>query len=842
MTLTILTTVAAALVAPAPADTADAAFYRAFYLENALRDVAEAEKAYAAAATAAREEKRADLEVRALVARGKCLERLGRVEEAKAAIDAAVAVDPNSALATEASAALEKPSAGEAHLRVRLDAGLGTLAEPSATDAARRSAIEEIVLLGRRDVPRLEMALRFGGLASASGVAEALARIGTSEALDALAKALRDPDFAYVPPVIAALDYLRSGPDDLAVFEAALLARTVRERVNAATELLKREYDPSLHPRLEAALVRLASDSDYTVRFAAYRFFKMPAIAAAALRIGLSRPEESDRREAALRSAATAELANLMADDLFAVLRNDPSEAVRERALRSIVGFSEGSRGFQFFLDEERRRAALLVALEGRSAALEWGALQHIGERSKHYSLADPSLHASLFAALRRRLGQPLSGTEPHLLDGAIAAFAPSATDDEVVSLFALAGSATLDADERRVFRQRLLGALDKRAGLRDDAVPEAERARRARALLALARPVVADDHGIALLLAAIRGAKLPFADVYAESARSESPDVRREAYAGLVAPGLQRPSGLSLPHLGDDITAAEQQLRSWAQSLAFAEPDMVDADDFRRLLREGSKEEVGPALTTLVQVAGRDALPEVRAALRSDDNVLRLVAARLIVKLEGDAGVDEIIEVARAENDFRFFPIDLLRDEPGTISPAAVERFVNAMPPTAWDSAIVDYLDDAARRRVIVEALSRPWSSQLIRIVQTAGRWHVREAWPRLLTLTEHPNDDLRNAARAALEQIEQYERLQASFERFGSGGREKAIADARALLASPDAAKRRGAVLALGALEDAGAVPLLLQRLDDEDAAVREAALGALERLGGKPRPKDE
>src|SRR5262249_32760948 len=95
-----------------------------------------------------------------------------------------------------------------------------------------------------------------------------------------------------------------------------------------------------------------------------------------------------------------------------------------------------------------------------------------------------------------------------------------------------------------------------------------------------------------------------------------------------------------------------------------------------------------------------------------------------------------------------------------------------------------------------------------------------------------------VRENAKAALDQIRAYRELKASFEQFGAGGREGALAEARALIKSDSAEKRRGAALALGALGDPGGGPALLELLSDREPAVREAALQALERLGGKAK----
>ncbi|MBI1849976.1 MAG: hypothetical protein HYR85_06485, partial [Planctomycetes bacterium] len=92
--------------AHAQVSDSDAAFYRAWYQETALRDFDAAAKAYAA--LAATPGVPTDLAVKAHLGRARCLMLTGHIDDAQAEYRAAAATDPSN---IEAKTALTTPTA-----------------------------------------------------------------------------------------------------------------------------------------------------------------------------------------------------------------------------------------------------------------------------------------------------------------------------------------------------------------------------------------------------------------------------------------------------------------------------------------------------------------------------------------------------------------------------------------------------------------------------------------------------------------------------------------------------------------------------------------------------------
>ncbi len=849
----VLTLATYALVAQADRP-AEEAFYRAFYTEAALRDFAAAERLYADAADEAAAAGDKDLAVRAHLARARVLGILGRLDDSRAAIEAARRADPKSPAPDEMAASLARAGSDEAAIAQRIELDIATIGAVQATSEAKKAAIEELVLIGRHAVPRLEAALRATALPVAAGAAQVLARIGTEEATEALRAALADPAFVYARVVAEAFEPLKLSPAALPVFEAAIARFEGAERQDAASHFsgwCGIAMRPEDAPRVEGIAVRLARDPDSRVRNATF-FFEWPSpIRVAVLRAGLSSGDFRDRANAAA-AARAPEVRRLLFGDLAGVVESDEKDAPRMKAFESLFSKQGMIADPTPDGDEETHQVRALVAsLRSGRTDLAKLAVKQVMERWADHAVAADPLRGALLTAVRWAMTVPLARNEWSLFESAavrLVSTIEAVSIAEATGLFAAAGGADsrLDDATRREFRERIVGNIYRREGL---AMPA--HAALSEPELALLRRIVragvaaiADGPGLVLWLEYPLRSRRPVADVCVELAGSEDAAVRAVAYQG-VALGAEPDAKLErerFPRLGEDAFDGDATLRARSLDVVRSHPRLVGPETLRRLLASGPLDARSTALRALVEAEGKAALPEARAHLRSDDANVRLTAAQGLLTLLGDDAVDEILPVAAETKAAALVPPWFLRDHPGVLSPAAVERYVRGLPRGVANgrylAEILDYVPEESMRSMVVEALGDPALEFLEPVAALAGRKHLREAWEKLLALTEHPTSRVRDAAAAALEELKRHEEWRRTFERLGDAGRGDAVESARALLGSAEPEKRRGAVLALGALGDAGVVPLLLERLDDADPSVRAAALGALERLGGAPK----
>ncbi len=207
-----------ALTATARADdTADRLFYEALFKENALGELAEAVRVYRE--VLARTGERGPLAAKAWNRIGRCLEKMGRAADARAAYESAAAAvpegDPLGRLARAALRALETRTAP-------VEAPPPAAAEREALERSRAELDQEIVLrrgvieeLGKK---RAELEARIADLSKSAGEDPARARLRALEAVPILA---RDQ----VPRLLkAAAESLAAGSDSAAL-DSALKAQ-----------------------------------------------------------------------------------------------------------------------------------------------------------------------------------------------------------------------------------------------------------------------------------------------------------------------------------------------------------------------------------------------------------------------------------------------------------------------------------------------------------------------------------------------------------------------------------------------------------------------------------------
>ena len=251
------------------------------------------------------------------------------------------------------------------------------------------------------------------------------------------------------------------------------------------------------------------------------------------------------------------------------------------------------------------------------------------------------------------------------------------------------------------------------------------------------------------------------------------------------------------------------------------------------------------------MRVLGKEALPEIRADL-ADPRYAGSARLSLLYLTQAEAA-PEYVELAVEKRSAMgalsgTWQNSVVRHEDGkpvrvrrfNVSIAFVDRFVLELPDDLVSASLIDLVaavvSPEARRKLLLAGLRSEDPDTVRQAAERAGAFNLVEAWPLLVAALDGPHVEVRRAAKAALEEIRAYRELKAAYERFGKDDRDEALARAGKLLGDPDPVKRRGAAYALGALGDPAAVPALLKLLGDDDESVREAALAALERLGGR------
>ncbi len=811
--------------APA-AESAEDAFYRAFYAEQALRDFGKAADAYAEAADRARASDLKDLLAKALAGRGRCLRAQGREADAAAALREALAADPANA---EAKAALEeKPAPGptdpqlEAQLRLVVSNLAATIESP------RREAARTLNLLGARALPFLEEGLRSRNLLVAEAAARFLPGFQDEAGTAAVVRALSDPEVLYRDAVaqnalVAAAQSLRPGEEGL--LRAALARRSPQVRLRAALRLQGIAEPFAARAELLRAI---AADPDPSVRFAL-----------------LSAPVATDDlpvlRLLAVEALASPDGATVQAA-LAAVSRSpDLLPGVEERVRQCLGSADPRVRRAAFGLLTER---GLLEVREMGAALLD----PHSGNSPDAARFLakvpsppgwDAETGRQVVAALRARLETRSAGTMEGtdalsaLLGCEQARACEGIGAEDLVRIFALAGPRN-DSFGSEVVRHAV-GILAQRGGADPAGLaalvgsglerlpPGAARARWVNAWKGLADPA-------------------PFL----AAAALDEPGTRQNAYEALIAV-TQKGGDLRdavrgrCPHLGEDL-AAPGGRRLAALRLLELVPDPAFAPALRAVLsRALSDDERQQAMAAFVRCAGKDSVPVLREDVEAEPSRASLpVSLNGLVEFLGAGAVDDLVALAVRRKNAEWALYSYGRQV--YLPDAVMEKFLDRVTPELATNdflrRIATFPRSRARDLCILRALAGGKATgTLVAAAYVAGSLHLEEASGELGLLLDHQADAVRKAAQAALVELRTYRTLRAELTGPQATARPETLARARGMLRSEDAVLRRAAVLALGALGDAAVVGDLLDLVKDADVGVREAALGALERLGGRP-----
>jgi len=762
------------------AGEAEKTFYRAFYLESALRDMETAAETYAQAEAEAREASNADLEARSVLGRARCLRALGRLDESRELFARVLELDPEN---PEAQAALEEKSPGDGidpALALRIQA----LVQELGGDG-RENAKADLSRIGALAIPFLAEGLRSRDVAVVENAAELLAKVGSGPAADALRLGLRDPEVLFPRLIGEVLSWVAWNPSTQALFEAAMVHGDAKIREDGIVYAAQKGRQVPVDQRTAIAR-RALLDPSPAVRERAFEFEDV-------------------------WDALTAELLGALEDE---------SVDVRERAAWAFALLHPDT------IDGALLQRAGLLALGD-----EDGKVIQAGERilaNSRTPWSEP-VQKAVGARLRQQLlavtpsGRPIHPTDA--LYGLIGpSGGPGLSEDDLRELYVLAGPSSHAGELILMRMQKLLGSESARLWnfmtetLRATSDEPGQRMLLKQNRRSFSSPV--QPGPLSLLLA---GAESDFSSVRQEAYKH----LRKELDAARVA---------ALPHLLSDLSNEDHNLSVAAFKLIerFPRPEVAEAAlaFFQRLLAQG--DENAAALDFYVECAGASATPIVRELLRTGGGKLFSSLVHHLTRLDGEQAVPDLLALDLRGKQL-FIVAGVVPD------PKVLARYVLALPAEAVRDDLLRSVEgripEAALEQLLLRALDSADSATQAEACHLAGLAAFESMLPKLTALLESNTYLVRNAADAAVRAIQErkYRRLTANL--LGKAGKSASLERALNLIKNEDPIKRQGGALALGALGDPAAIPALLDLLEDEDPAVRQSAVQALENLGRKP-----
>lgn len=758
---------------------AEKVFYRAFYLENAVRDFEGAAKAYREAIAAAQEAKNDKLHLRALMQLGHCLQNLGQQVAAAEQFKRALQLDPENA---DAKAALSAPTAGQDELARHINALILRLG-----GTGREQAEKDLHLLGSVAVVHLSSALRSKQVGIVSGAARVLAKSCGAAGAAALVRALGDKKVIFPVQLVSSFPRPRTVAMT-EVYDAALRHPDANTRLQVATEIVKGGWEGD--PAVDAAFARLMT----TVG-------------------SIEDPRPLEHILTMLRVTPSGWVA--LADRLTRELTSGDLER-QLRALRS-VGPTQ---------DRVQMPAAYLDAAAEASAAVLAQVTDVMKRRDAHAYLKgidrpwSKRTQELLIRAARHAFNDPAkySRTDPRLQAWSSA----HASAIDLATRFALmdeacAPDSMLTEGNKSTFCRSTSTWIWRAA--KEGEGPELFR----RGLQTLKTPTAT----YCWIDMTWKSDKLKEFEPYLDAADSPHVQARMWAY-GILMNWPQPPAGSRTPrHLLSDLSSAEPNVRSTAWQIASRFSDSALAPGIRAYVKHLKVKERAWPLDVLAQLIGKDAVPDLRVHLaeRFSANLIRQLH-----RILGEGAADDIVAAANRHGSGQVF-MALSGDDAAKTVTAVIKRLdVERIDRQALTVA-ARAMPDAAFRSLILNVLRNGSTRGKAHACTHAGIKRMADAWPVLMQLLEHEDGNVRNNAKKAIEEIRWFNEVKGG---LSATARADSLEKARALAKSTDAAKRRGAAFALAALGDAVAVPTLLELLEDREASVREAAVEALRSLG--------
>ena len=798
-------------------------FYRAFYQESALGDFAAAGRLYAEFLAGATATEDTALRVRALLGSARCAQALGRTAEAQAAFGRALALDPGNEEARRAVAALDSPAVDD-DLQAHIQKSITRLA-----GAEREQATKDLLVYGAKSVPALAAGLR----SPDAGVVDLCAQVlvilcarGEEAALEEYARALVDPGVLLRGPLITRLGAPSASLGRMRIIWGRVPSIPEEDlRLQALDYFIRKLSEWAQNGMLspdtdEDVLLRLLSEiSDHS----------SPGTRSFLLRgYGID-----------FRAFTPAHLA--VVNELIGRGLSGDDVQLRDSA-RELV------RRYSVFYEAQRDRL-LGIAMDPEKALGEgdigwWTSAFFQGTvptedlvallRSPHDALRGES-----FWTLRARAsGDPKSWpteADRHVvrhvtewLEGAGNKAAPDQTNSPFQYYF---GMCRLEPDElltiwaayQRVGHPRVShqARWKSREYLFEKwfaLLPEDGKEAAFRAALAQL-----DDASLraSLLDALTLGLPTPpFYGTFLATATDPAPEVRSSTYAVLSkrhAVDPDRVRGLALPQLEQDVLAGD-----WAGGVLLVQTARKElAAGLARALPRGPRDEADLVLGVLVGLDGasvfrEEILGRYGRESMSLDPELRLAAFQLLCSFLGEAqgpSGPHWLDLA-----------EVVRGEPALLHELVDQASLGEGTPE----------DGGRLLRMALEASAGLEDYQVSNLLGYVASYNLDIPIEVVLPFLRHRNGDVREEATKAFDAIRRFEAYRQAAVSFGADARARAIRAIQENAAHADPARRRAAAHGIAALGDPDGVALLFDLLADEDAAVREAAAGALERMG--------
>lgn len=813
------------------------AFYQAFYLESGLRDFERAEMAYAEVATRSTAPGAKNYLVSALVGRGRCLIALGRRDEAIRVLESALAVDPDHA---EAKRLLDPPA--DAGIDPELKARITALVQKLAT-SEREPAAKDLRRVGALALPFLADGLRSRDVAVVDWCAILLGEHSTPTSYAILAAAFEDPAVVFPHSLGAALHYLEPVAGSIEVLDLASRSKDPEVRVTATTRAMHfaEAWSGSDQARLIAIFERALSDPDPAVSKPLTGFGVLDrAIIASSIDSWVAWLERLDFQSLGTIPGQIARI-----DPPVPQLETFAAGCLRHSDPR--IRHYARSQWLAKRLQTDSIAEPIAIELVLGGLELEPQDASENASLLRHFEIGTiRGAHDRLMAVVQKDLHTARNKEETRCFEAILDELhrAKSLTDQDVATMFATLDERWYSLDPE--FAMRLLGAARSAAQAMmkpDEWSRESDRELRALYV------VTNVDLAIAIVDARMRNQSVIHEIIANAMLEHPSPRVRARFLArsremtppisGVTSIPAAKLSALAIEHLAKDLIDDDRRFADDAFLVAKEIPAPAFAVAARKRYEAAPESEKAMALHFLHSCARDNARAEIEPALESTSDELWSIAVGAIV---GDGMLDLISRAVASAGPAGRRTRELSRaiEGRGGLDRAARRAcsvaVIDALAPEQFDDESIDRyarLFDEPHGNLVLRGMEAIDARARRAACKVAAKWCLESAEPRLVDLMDRDVPDVALAASNALEAIRNRRELRAATRLALSFDKSQAIADARELLKNDDPTKRRGGALALGALGDVSAVPLLLKLLDDRDAQVREAALTALGKL---------